>query len=106
MTREIVSHHDPAVLAFPHVNAAMAVHRAAPMLSLVELLTRAAQPGPVSRALEHARDCAHCGVDQLCAVGLALTSQITPKLTRTRGWRDLRSADVAQARARKREGAA
>jgi len=106
MTREIVAHHDPVVLTSPHVNAAMAVHRAIPVLSLVELLERAAQPGPASRALDHARDCAHCGVDQLCSAGLALASQIPLPPARTRGWRALRSADVAQARARKREGAA
>jgi len=106
MTREIVAHHDPMVLAAPHVGWALAVHRAVPTLSLVELLDRAAQPGPVNRALEHARGCAHCGIGQLCETGERLAAQIAPPPARTRGWRALRSADVAQAQARKREGAA
>jgi hypothetical protein len=105
MTREIVAHHDPVVLTAPHAGWTLAVHRAAPMLSLVELLERAAQPGPVSRALEHVRDCAHCGIGQLCETGERLATQITPPPARTRGWRALHSAAVAQARARKREGA-
>jgi hypothetical protein len=105
MTREIVARHDPAVLTSPHINAAMAVHRVVPMLTLVELLERAAHPGPVRRTLEHVHACSHCGVDQLCSAGRALASQITPP-ARTRGWRALRSADVARAQARKREGAA
>src|SRR5260370_23128847 len=69
MTREIVAHHDPRVLAAPDVGWALVVHRAVPVLSLVELLERAAQPGPVSRALEHARGCAHCSIGQLCETG-------------------------------------
>lgn len=105
MSREIAAHHDPIVLTSPHAGWALAVHRAVPGLSLVELLTRAAQPGAASRALEHARDCADCGVGQLCSAGFALASQITPP-TRTRGWRALRSAAVAEARARQGKGAA
>jgi hypothetical protein len=76
MTRELVAHHDPVVLAAPHVGWALAVHRAAPVLTLVELLTHAAQPGPVSRALEHARGCGDCGVGALCPLGERLTAKI------------------------------
>jgi len=89
MTR--VAHHDPVVLTSPHAGWALAVHRAVPTLSLVELLDRAAQPGPVSRALEHVRDCAHCGVGELCATGERLAAQVAPP---------------ARTRARKREGGA
>jgi hypothetical protein len=107
MTREIVAHHDPMVQTSLHVNVAQAVHRAIPALSLVELLERAAQPGPASRALEHARDCAYCGADQLCETGERLAKQIKPSPNRTKAWRAVRSAAVAQARARKqREGTA
>ena len=106
MTRETVAHHDPVVQTSLHVNAAMAVHRSIPELSLVDLLERAAHPGPVSRALEHVHGCADCGVGRLCSAGLALASQIMPTPARTRGWRALRGTDVAQARARKRAGAA
>jgi hypothetical protein len=106
MSREIVARHDPVVLTSPHIGAALAVHRAAPALNLVELLERAAQPGPVSRALEHARGCAHCGVGQLCETGERLAAQIAPPPARTRGWRALRAAAVAEAEARKRHGAA
>ena len=104
MTREITAHHDPVVRTSSHVGAAMAVHRAVPALGLVELLERAARSGPASRALEHARDCADCGVGDLCQVGERLAKKITP--TRTRAWLALRAADVARARARTREGAA
>jgi hypothetical protein len=106
MTREIVAHHDPRVQTSLHVGAAQAVHRSVPTLTLVELLDRAAQPGPVSRALEHVRACAHCGVGQLCETGERLAAQIAPPPARTRGWRALRAADVAQAQARKLEGGA
>jgi hypothetical protein len=107
MTRQIVAHHDPLAVTSPHIGAALAVHRAAAALSLVELLTRAAQPGPARRALEHAHDCVHCGVGHLCPVGLALASKLKPNPTRTRAWLALRSAAVAEARAQKqREGAA
>jgi hypothetical protein len=106
MTRQIVAHHDPVVLAAaPHVGWALAVHRAVPALSLIELLERVAQPGPASRALEHARACAHCDDTQLCEAGERLAKQITPP-PRTRAWLALRAAAVAQARARTREGAA
>ena len=106
MTREIAAHCDPVVRTSSHVGAAMAVHRAVPALGLVELLERAARSGPASRALEHARDCAHCGVGQLCETGEPLAKQIMPSPARTRGWLALRSA-VAEARARKQgEGAA
>lgn len=74
--------------------------------SLVELLERAAQPGPVRRALEHTRGCAHCSDNQLCETGERLASKIKPSPARTRGWLALRSAAVAQARARKRESRA
>jgi len=57
----------------------------------------------VSRALEHARDCAHCGIGQLCETGERLATQITPTPARTRGWRALRAAAVAEAEARQRE---
>jgi hypothetical protein len=103
MSRQLAAHHDPRVLTSPHIGAALAVHRAVPTLNLVELFDRAAHPGPARRALEHARDCAHCGVDHLCSTGLALAAQITLPLARTRGWRALRAAGVAQAEARKRE---
>ena len=106
MTREIVAHQDPVVLAAPHVGWALAVHRAVPVLSLVELLERATQPGPVSRALEHARGCAHCGIGQLCETGERVAAQIAPTPARARGWLAVRSAAVAQALARKRRGAA
>jgi hypothetical protein len=103
VTREIVAHHDPRVQTSLHVGAAQAVHRAVPTLTLVELLDQAAHPGPVSRALEHVRDCAHCGIGDLCATGERLAAQIAPPPTRTRGWRTLRASAVAEAEARKRE---
>jgi hypothetical protein len=98
-----VAHHDRAVLTSPYVGWALAVHWAVPALNLVELLERAAQPGPVRRALEHARGCAHCGIGQLCETGERLATQITPPPARTRGWRALRSVAVAEAQARQRE---
>ncbi len=105
MTREITAHHDTATLGSPAIAPALILHRFTPVWSVPELVAQASLGGLVSRALDHARDCVHCGVDQLCSAGLALVSQITPP-TRTRGWRALREAGVAQARAKQRKGAA
>jgi hypothetical protein len=84
MTREIAAHHAQGVLASPHVGAALAIHRAAPGLSLVELLERAGRPGPASRAIEHARECAGCRIGALCPTGQRLARQIRPSRPRPR----------------------
>jgi hypothetical protein len=47
MTREAAASHDLVVLTCPHIGAALAIHRVAPALSLVELLKRPAQLGLV-----------------------------------------------------------
>ena len=104
MSRDVAAHHHPAVLRSPHAGWALALHRVAPTLSLVELLERAGEAGPARRAIEHARECADCGVGQLCETGEKLAKKITGR--RKRSWLALRAADVAQARARKRKGAA
>ena len=82
MTRELAAHHDPAVLASADVGAALAIHRAAPGLSLVELLERACRPGPASRAVEHARECIGCRPDALCPTGQRLARQIRSSCAR------------------------
>jgi hypothetical protein len=84
MTREIVARHDPVVLTSPHVGAALAVHRAIPALSLVELLEQAARSGPVNRAVEHAYTCRDCRVGTLCAVGARLAQAIGRRGSRLR----------------------
>lgn len=76
MTRELTAHHDPAVLSSPYVAGALALHRATPGLSLVELLECAGRPGPVRRAVDHGRDCATCGVGRLCETGERLARKI------------------------------
>jgi hypothetical protein len=78
VTRELAAHHDPAVLRSPHVGAALAIHRAAPGLSLVELLERAGRPGPARRAVEHAHECTGCRPESLCPTGQRLVRQIRP----------------------------
>jgi hypothetical protein len=85
MTRELAAHHDPAVLRSPHLGAALTIHRAAPALSLVELLERAGRSGPARRAVEHARACAGCWPEALCPIGQRLARQIQlsrPRLRR------------------------
>lgn len=76
MPREVLAHHDVVVLGCPHVGAAMAVHRAAPGLSLVGLIERAARSSPASRAIEHAHTCSDCRVDGLCPTGARLARAI------------------------------
>lgn len=76
MSREIAASHDPAVLSCLHLGAALVVHRAAPALSLVELLERAARSGPASRAIKHARGCGDCRIDTLCPPGAGLVRTI------------------------------
>lgn len=84
MTREFAAHHDPTVLSSPHVGAALAIHRAAPGLSLVELLERAGRPGPASRAIEHAGACTGCRTEAFCPTGQRLARQIRPSRRRPR----------------------
>jgi hypothetical protein len=84
VTRELAAHHDPSVLTSPHVGAALAIHRAAPGLSLVELLERAGRPGPARRAVEHARECAGCRTEALCPTGQRLARQIRASRRRPR----------------------
>ncbi len=84
MTRELAAHHDPAVLGSAHVGAALAIHRAAPGLTLVELLKRAARSGPARRAVEHARACTGCRTEALCPTGQRLARQIRPSRRRLR----------------------
>lgn len=76
MTRELAAHHAPAVLRSPHVAAALALHRLAPELSLVELLKRAGRPGPASRAIEHTGGCDACKLGALCSTGARLARAI------------------------------
>jgi hypothetical protein len=84
MTRELTAHHEPAVLSSPHVGGALAVHRATPGLSLVELLERAGRSGAARRAVEHGRDCATCGVGRLCETGARLARKIPSRRRPTR----------------------
>jgi hypothetical protein len=62
--------------------AALAVHRAAPGLSLVELLERAARSSSARRALEHARGCGACQVGSLCPAGARLARAIGHRRSR------------------------
>ena len=82
--RELAAHHDPTVVNAPHVAAALAIHRVAPGLSLVELLERAGRSGPASRAVEHARACTGCRTEALCPAGQRLARQIRPSRPRPR----------------------
>ena len=75
MTREIFAHHDPATMT-PNFVAALAVHRAHPGLSVVELCQRAKLPGRVRRAIEHALDCPTCLVGSLCPTGARHAAKI------------------------------
>jgi hypothetical protein len=84
MTRELAAHHAPVVLNSPHLGAALTIHRAAPGLSLVELLERAGRSGPARRAVEHARKCAGCRPEALCPTGQRLGRQIQPRRRRPR----------------------
>ena len=68
MIRELGARHDPATMP-PNFAAALAVHRADPGLSVVELCQRAKLPGGVRRAIEHALDCPTCVVGALCPTG-------------------------------------
>lgn len=84
MIRQLAAHHDPAVLASPHLSAALAVHRAVPVLSLGELLERASSCGEASQALLHVRDCADCRLDALCSAGELLAREIGQRRSRQR----------------------
>ena len=84
MPRELAAHHAPAVLTSPHVEAALAVHRAALAFSLVELLKRPARSGPARRAIKHARDCGNCGLGALCPAGARLARAIGHRRSRRR----------------------
>ena len=77
MTRAIFAYHDPAAMT-PSLAAALAVHRADPGLSVVELCQRAKLPGGVRRAIEHALDCPTCVVGSLCPAGARLAAKIRP----------------------------
>jgi hypothetical protein len=82
--RQLAAHHDPAVLASPHLTAAFAIHRAAPALSLMELLEHAVHSGPASRAIEHANECGQCRLSALCPDGARLTRAIGQRRSRRR----------------------
>jgi hypothetical protein len=83
MTRELAEAHDPVVLSCL-LGAALAVHRAAPAFSLIELLSAAARPGAVHRALAHARGCDACLIGGLCPVGARLAQAIGRRRSRRR----------------------
>jgi hypothetical protein len=82
--RELVAHHNPAVLTPPHVSAVLAVHQAVPALSLIDLLAHATRPGPASRAIEHAHECGECRLSALCPAGELLARAIGPRRPRWR----------------------
>jgi len=103
MIREIVGWQDPDTMS-PDFAAVLILHRAVPGFSVSELCRQAKGTGTTRKALTHVLGCAACGAGQLCEPGERLAAQIAPLPARTRGWRALRSADVAQAQARKREG--
>jgi len=106
MIREIVGWQDPDTMS-PDFAAVLILHRAVPGFSVSELCRQAKGTGTTRKALTHVLGCAACGAGQLCETGERLVSQIKPSPSRTRGWRALRSAAVAEARARKqREGEA
>jgi hypothetical protein len=84
MTRELAAHHDPTVLSSPYIGAALAIHRAAPGLSLVELLERAGRPGPASRGIEHIGGCGDCRLGALCPIGVRLARAIGSRRSRRR----------------------
>jgi hypothetical protein len=71
----MTAHHNPATMT-PNFAAALAVHRAHPGLSLIELCRRAKLPGGVRRAIEHALDCPTCVVGAFCPKGARLAAKI------------------------------
>jgi hypothetical protein len=75
MSRELVAHHDPTTMT-PDFASALAVHRAYPGLSVVELCQRAKLPGGVRKAIEHALDCPTCLLGALCPTGARLAAKI------------------------------
>jgi hypothetical protein len=78
MSREVSAHHDAVTMRSPDFGPALTLHPFTPALSLPELVVQATLGGPVSRAVDHGRDCTECGVLGLCPVGEMLARLVWP----------------------------